>query len=623
MKMKPIFILLFFVTFSVAAQSQTASDDSLYIRQNYTKIERYITMRDGVKLFTAIYTPTDKSEKYPFVMERTPYACDPYGENNYATRRLGPSKKMMQEKYIFVYQDVRGRYMSEGDFVEVTPHKATKTSKQDIDESSDTYDTIEWLLKNIANNNGNVGMYGISYPGFYATAALPQSHPALKAVSPQAPVTDEFEGDDAYHRGAFFLLDNFSFSNYFDAPRKGLVQDYEPLFEYNEKDAYSFFLKLKTLKNINAKYFPNGKIWKEYQNHVTYDSYWKTRNIRPHLKNTKPAVLVVGGWFDAEDLFGTLATYQAIEKQNADNNNRLVMGPWTHGAWASPTWQSYATHSFGSNLNQYYQEEIEAKFFSEYLKNKDKCTLAEATVFDAGTNQWNSYDQWPPKNASTQRFYFQANGGLAPQMPSENKGMDTYVADPNHPVPYIDGYQGHRRNDYMVADQRFASSRPDVLTYQTDVLEEDLKLTGNVVANLFVSTTGTDADFVVKIIDVLPDTMPNPKPNPKGIQMAGFQRLVRAEVLRGKFRERFDVPIPFKPNKITPIRLQLNDVAHTIRKGHRLMIQVQSSWFPLVDLNPQVFMDIPKATEKDFHTATNTVYRAGKNGSFVEFQRIK
>jgi putative CocE/NonD family hydrolase len=402
-----------------------------------------------------------------------------------------------------------------------------------------------------------------------------------------------------------------------------LVQDYTPLFEYKEKDAYSFFLKLKTLKNINAKYFQTGKIWKEYQNHTTYDSYWKARNIRPHLKNIKPAVLVVGGWYDAEDLFGTLATYQAIEKQNETNNNRLVMGPWTHGAWASPTWQNYATHSFGSNLNQYYQEEIEAKFFSEYLKSKDKCTLAEATVFDAGTNQWNSYDQWPPKNATTERFYFQENGGLAAQSPSESKGTDTYISDPNHPVPYIDGYQGYRRSDYMVADQRFASSRPDVLTYQTEVLQEDLMLTGNIIANLFVSTTGTDADFIVKIIDVLPDTMPNAKPNPKGILMAGFQRLVRAEVLRGKFRERFDLPLPFKPNKITPVRLQLNDVAHTIRKGHRLMIQVQSSWFPLVDLNPQVFMDIPKATEKDFHKATHTIYRSVKNASFVEFQRIK
>ena len=602
-----------------AATASYAQNQSNFVKDNYTKIDTAIIMRDGIKLYTVIYMPKDESQSYPFLMERTPYSAGPYGADQYP-REVGPNAGLMKEKYIFVNQDVRGRYMSEGINLEVTPYIADKKTKKDVDESSDTYDTVDWLLKNIKNNNGRVGLAGISYPGFYATACLPGAHPAIKAVSPQAPVTDEFIGDDANHNGAFFLLDNFGFMNFFDMERNGPVKDYgKPVFTASIKDAYQFYLKMDNIKNTNsAKYYNNKSvIWNEYLQHDTYDSYWKARNIRPHLKNISIPTLVVGGWFDAEDLFGALHTYEAIEKQSPNNNNRLVMGPWTHGAWASEEWTKFATHEFSSNTSKYFQDSLETKFFNYYLKDKGNFAAAEATIFETGSNQWKDYAAWPPKNASPVEYYFNNQNKLSTKKESNKTGFDEYVSDPNKPVPYTNGIFGRRNNEYMAEDQRFAAIRPDVVVFETEVLAEDMVLAGRIIADLYVSTSSTDADFIVKLIDVLPDTATTAKGSPRGFSMAGLQRLVRAEVMRGKFRNNPEKPEPFVPNKISEVKFDLNDVAHTFKKGHKIMVQVQSSWFPLIDRNPQKFMRIPDATEKDFQKATIRIYHDAVNASKI------
>jgi len=576
-------------------------------------------MRDSAKLFTAIYEPKDNFQAYPILIERTPYSCSPYGEDKFPGR-LGPNTDLMKEKYIVVYQDVRGRYKSEGSFREMTPAIDNKRSNKDVDESSDAYDTIEWLLKN-TKNNGRAGLWGISYPGFYASASLPGAHPAIKAVSPQAPVTDEFIGDDCNHNGAYYLLDNFSFYNYFDGEKDQDGDNYKPLFRAEIKNAYDFFLKMGTLKNANAVEYFNGRgIWGQTLVHDTYDTFWRARNIRPHLKNIKPAVLVVGGWFDAEDMFGALRTYEAIEKLSPKNNNRLVMGPWTHGAWAASTWTKFGSYDFANNLNQYYKDEIETKFFNFYLKDKGDFNLSEATVFDTGTNQWKQYPEWPPANMQNTTFYFQNDGNLSTKKPTEKNNCTEYISDPANPVPYTNRMTGGRNNEYLVEDQRFASKLPGVIVFQSEILEKDIVITGRIRANLFVSTTGTDADFIVKLIDVLPDSTSSHGGNS---QMAGFERMVRAEVFRGKFRKSFEEPQPFTPGRIEKVSFDLNEVAHTFKKGHRLMVQVQSSWFPIVDRNPQKFVKIPEANEDDFQKATIRIYHNAKNASNVILPILK
>jgi putative CocE/NonD family hydrolase len=653
--------LLIGLTFSVLAASAqaptaTRAQDSAFVRQNYRKVEQLIQMRDGVRLATILYVPrdADQAHPYPFLMERTPYSAGPRGADTYPLRGPGPSRELSQEKYIFVYQDVRGRYLSEGQFEEVTPaltgspKPGLKGQNAPHDESTDTYDTIEWLLKNVPGNNGKVGIMGISYPGFYATASLPGAHPALKAVSPQAPVTDEFIGDDARHNGAFFLLDNFSFTNYFDAPRPQPVAEYKELFDLKLTDAYQFFLKLGPLKNANApQYFSNrARIWNEYLQHDTYDAYWQARNIRPHLTGVRPAVLVVGGWYDAEDLFGALHTYQAIEKQNPKATNRLVLGPWTHGAWARPEWRKFGPYDFDQNTAQHYRQTLETPFFNYYLKGKGSFNPAEATVFDTGLNQWKDYPTWPPQAVENRSMFLAASGFLASakenetyqalntsdphitRAPGFDKSasalrFDEYVSDPAHPVPYTAAIQGGRNNEYMLEDQRFAAQRPDVLTYQTEPLTEDLTVAGPLGVDLWVSTSGTDADFVVKLIDVLPDDTPAPVPNPKNVQLAGAQRLVRADVFRGRFRNSFTQPEAFQPNVPTEVKYELNDVLHTFKKGHRLLVQVQSTWFPLVDLNPQQFVNISTADAADFKKATIRIYHEPGRASAVRLPVLK
>ncbi len=618
--MNPLKIYLFAITWFLCITSQGQENlNAVFVKENFTKMDTLISMRDGIKLYTIIYIPKDVSEKYPFLMERTPYSASPYGKDNYAGR-LGPDVNLMKEKYIFVYQDVRGRYMSEGVNLEVTPYIPDKKNKKQVDESSDTYDTIDWLLKNIKNNNGRIGLYGISYPGFYATASLPGAHPAIKAVSPQAPVTDEFVGDDANHNGAFFLLDNFDFMNYFGKERSGSVQDYgSGMFAANTYDIYDFFLKLGPLKNTqSSKYFDHRSyIWNEYLQHDIYDSYWKSRNIRQHLSNIKVPVMIVGGWFDAEDLFGALHTYEAIETQSAANKNYLVMGPWTHGAWAGSAWNKFGSYDFGTNLNEYFKDSLETKFFNYYLKDKGNFNVSEATVYETGTCEWKHFNKWPPANTTPVSYYFRNNNDLSLEKENNKNGFDEYVSDPGKPVPYTNGIYSRRNNEYMVEDQRFTAIRPDVLVYETDTLNENVTLAGKIIADLFVSTTSTDADFIVKLIDVLPDNSITPPGTTKGITMAGFERLVRAEVMRGKFRNSYEKPEPFIPNKIAEVKINLNDVCHTFKKGHRIMVQVQSSWFPLVDRNPQKFMRIPDADENDFQKATIRVYHDEESESKI------
>lgn len=600
------------VSAPLTPEQQHAQELAEFVKANYTKYEYQIPMRDGKRLFTAVYEPKDFSEKWPIMLNRTPYSVGPYGVNNYKTS-LGPSEKFTREKFIFVYQDVRGRYLSEGTFVDVRPHIANKRGPQDVDESSDTYDTIEWLIHHIPNNNGKTGISGISYPGFYASAGCVDAHPALKACSPQAPVTDWFVGDDFRHNGTIYLPHAFNFMNVFGRPRPDPVKpnDIAPVLNENKVDAYRFFLEAGPLANINEKYFKNNvAFWSEMLKHPNYDEFWQSRDIRRHFRNVKPAVLTVGGWFDAEDLFGALNVYKAIEKQNPGADNRLVMGPWFHGGWSRGDGDHLGFVNFDSKTSEFFREKIEFPFFNYYLKEKgDGNKLPEAYVFETGTNIWRAQDAWPPKTAAPKSLYFLPNGKLSFTAPADSAGFDEYISDPAKPVPYIAGYKPGMTREHMVEDQRFASSRPDVLTYQTEPLDGEVTLAGPITASLFVSTTGTDADWVVKLIDVYPDDFPNPEPNPADVTMGGYEQLVRGEAFRGRYRKSFEKPEPFTPGKMDKVEYVLPDVYHTFRRGHRIMVQVQSSWFPLVDRNPQSYVDIANARAADFVKATQRVYR--------------
>lgn len=567
-------------------------------------------MRDGVKLFTAIYTPKDQAQSYPIILNRTPYSVSPYGPDAYRDA-LGPSDHFQKEKFIFVYQDVRGKFMSEGEWVEVRPYKPKKSGPKDIDETTDTYDTVEWLVKNIPNNNGRVGMWGISYPGFYTSMGIIDAHPALKAASPQAPIADWFIGDDFHHNGAFFLPHAFNFFATLGKPRPQPTTEFPPRFVHGTPDGYRFFLDLGPLPNANKKYLKNEiAFWNDLLSHPNYDDYWQSRNIRPHLRNIKPAVMVVGGWFDAENLFGALNTYKTIESTNPGARNTLVMGPWFHGGWARSEGDVLGGVSFGQKTSLAYRETVELPFFNCLLKDKCGAQLPEATVFETGSNQWRRYDTWPPKNVEPREIYFSANGGLSFTAPQDSAtSFDEYVSDPAHPVPFINSIAIGMTREYMTDDQRFAATRPDVLVYQTEALDGDVTLAGPIKATLYVSTSGTDSDFVVKLIDVFPNDAPE--------AMAGYQMLVRGEPMRARFRNSYSKPEAMEPGKVTKVEFTLPDVNHSFLRGHRIMIQVQSSWFPLVDRNPQKFVDIYQAKETDFQKATQRVYRAGANASHL------
>lgn len=572
-----------------------------YVKTHFQKIEHYIPMRDGTNLFTVIYVPKDKSSKYPILLNRTPYTVAPYGPEK-SKSSLGSFPAMTKAGYIFVYQDVRGKWLSEGTFENVRPTK-TATNGFQIDESSDTYDTIDWLLTHVDNNNGKVGMYGISYPGFYATAGLINSHPALKAVSPQAPVTDWFVGDDFNHGGALFLMDAFRFMYTFDAPRPVPINNANGPkgFQLAHKDFYKFFMDNPTLSGLKSKYLSHTvKFWDDLAKHNTRDSFWVSRSISEQLNDVKPAVMVVGGLFDAEDTYGAFETYRQIERRNPKSNNILVAGPWYHGGWVRSAGDSFGDIQFGEKTSSYYQEQLELPFFEYYLKGKGDFKPAEANIFITGSNHWHKFSQWPPKETQQHSMYLTAEGELTQVIGTSIASEISYSSDPNKPVPFQEGIISDRSREYMIADQRFVANRPDVLVFQSAVLSEDMTLAGPVLADLFVAMTGTDADFVVKLIDVYPDSSTAVSPRNEKTVMANYQMLVRGEVLRGKFRNDFSRPEPFVPHVISHVKVNLPDVAHTFKKGHRIMVQIQHSWFPLVDRNPNQYMNIYQAKATDY-----------------------
>jgi uncharacterized protein len=597
----------------------------------YTKFELEIPMRDGVKLLAAVYLPKGATERLPILLVRTPYSLGPYGPDRFpddkSSSRLEAtfSKELMQGGYILVLEDVRGRYMAHGEFANVRPIARPGGGPKATDESTDAYDTIEALVRRVPGHNGRVGILGISYPGFYAACALVGAHPALRAVSPQAPIVDWFVGDDAHHNGALMLQQTFNFLSYIGAPRTGPTKEHPRPFDHGTPDAYEFFLELGPLPNANARHF-KGKIafWNELVKHGTYDDFWRDRRLTPHVRAVRPAVLTVGGWFDAEDLYGTLELHRAIERSGPRGANLLVMGPWFHGGWKRSDGDSLGPVPFRVKTAADFREKMELPFFNAHLKGRGRVALSKATVFETGTNEWRSFDAWPPRRARAERLCLGAGGrlhvGAAPAaaVGASAAGFDEYVSDPRRPVPYTASVGIRTPHEFMTEDQRPAASRPDVLVYQTAPLEQDLTLAGPIVPKLFVSTSGTDSDFVVKLVDVYPPDFPDPVPNPREIRMGGYQQLVRGDVMRGKFRRSLSNPEPFVPGQVTPLELVLPDVLHTFRRGHRVMVQIQSSWFPLVDRNPQRFVDIYAAKESDFQKATERVYHAPDHPSCLE-----
>lgn len=608
-----ILAIILFISFVSFAQ------DENFVKENYNKTETTITMRDGVKLFTVIYSPKDTSKKYPILFQRTPYSCAPYGEDQFRSK-ISPNEFLMKEGNIVVYQDVRGRWMSEGVYDNMRAYIPNKTGTQ-FDEASDTYDSIDWMIKNIANNNGNVGTWGISYPGFYATYSLLDSHPALKAVSPQAAIGDFFF-DDFHHNGAY-LLSYWRITPLFGHEKTEPTD--KPWFNFPElgtKDQYQFFLDAGPLSNLDTYYKEDNVFWQQLKDHPNYDEFWQSRGIIQHLKDIKPAVMFVGGLFDAEDLYGPFNAYQAVEK-NSTNYNTIVFGPWSHGDWARPTErQAIGNIYFGDNISIDYQRDVETKFFNRFLKENgnEDTTLPEAYMFETGTNQWKSYTQWPPQNTEKKAFFLQSDQRLNDKE-EKSSSFEEFVSDPKKPVPYSEDIKMvFTPRKYMTDDQRFAARRPDVLVFETPVLTEDITMTGSILAKLMVSTTGTDADWIVKVIDVFPPDAEDYPETQEYLKMSNYFMMVRSEVMRGRFRNSFINPEPFIPNEKTAVNITLQDVNHTFKKGHKIQIQVQSTWFPLIDLNPQTFVpNIFKAKEEDFKKQTHKVY----NDSSIEFTVLK
>lgn len=631
-----LFLLMFFwfvrLDSAVLGQSDPRAD---FIRAKYSKTELRIPMRDGVKLFTVVYVPNDPSPQasYPILLSRTPYSVGPYGVGAHKTR-LGPSASFEEKKYIFVFQDVRGRYMSEGEFVNMRPSLGAGDAVGDlggtrrdsaIDESTDTYDTIDFLVKHVPGNNGRVGQWGISYPGFYTSAGAINSHPALRAVSPQAPIADWFF-DDFHRNGAFVLPMAFNFFSSFGKSRPGPTTESAVGFSHPTRDGYQFFLDLGPLGNVDKKYFKEEiAFWNDLESHPNYDEFWQARNLLPHLKNIQAAVLTVGGWYDTEDLYGPLATYSAIEKQNPNISNSLVMGPWYHGQWAGDDGTKLGQSEFGFATSLWFQEHVLLPFFEHHLRGEGKGYFQEMTAFETGSNRWRLFDTWPPREVRPTPFYF-AEGGKLGQEAAGGKDAnsesvrDTFPSDPRKPVPYTMEITNNWARDYVTEDQRFASWRPDVLVYRSEVLEEPITIAGAIPVELWVATNESDADWVVKIIDEHPGIQgaANRKADPKESLNSGKHELIRAGVLRGRFREGFSDPIPMQPNEPTKVSFELNDVCHTFGRGHRIMIHVQSSWFPFIDRNPQRFVpNIFLAQEEDFQPAIHTVFLGGSKASQI------
>jgi len=619
-----LFLRLVLLSLGLPLGAQDTSD-AFDVKAHYEKREYQLSMRDGAKLFTSVYMPRDTTQDYPILLLRTPYGVAPYGPDTYRNELL-PSLQFAKSGYIFVFQDVRGRYRSEGNFVHMTPQKGAGHGPSDVDESTDAYDTIDWLIKNLPHNNGRVGIWGISYSGFYTAAGIIGGHPALKAASPEAPQADWFIGDDTHHHGEFFLASTFNFMA--QCGRRGTTSAMScgEEFNFGTPDGYKFFLDLGPLSNADRRYF-HGDVpgWTEMMKHGNYDQYWQSRNLLPHLQNIWPTVMSVGGWYDANDLYGALQVYEAIRHQSPETPDILVVGPWSHGQWLLDDGEALGPLRFGSKTSEYFRENILFPFFEHYLKGKGDPKLPGAYVFETGTNRWRSFDTWPPQDIAPRSIYLREHQALSYDPPKDASAgaFDEYVSDPARPVPFIPGLSTHMDPDYMAQDQRFAATRPDVLVYQSDVLTEDLTIAGPIIPALFVSTSGTDSDWVVKLIDAYPDDTPD-NPSGPGQQiphrdhMGGFQLLVRGDVMRGKFRNSFEKPEPFTPGKVSEVEFTMPDVLHTFLRGHRIMVQIQSSWFPLVDRNPQKFEDIYHASASDFQKATERVYRSASQASKIQ-----
>ncbi|HET8838671.1 MAG TPA: CocE/NonD family hydrolase [Flavobacteriaceae bacterium] len=605
------FALFSFWSFVVGAQSW----ENYEVADHYTKQEVDIVMRDGIKLHTTIYSPKDASQDYPMILKRTPYSSRPYGESKFP-RRIGPNPFLMMQGNIFVVQDVRGRWMSEGDYDNMRPYIPNKKGNQ-TDEASDTYDTIDWLVKNVKNNNGKVGVWGISYPGFYTTYALLSGHPALKAASPQASISDFFF-DDFHHNGAFLLSYFKAVSLFGNQNEKPANERWFEIPEFPGNDQYQFFLDHTPISKLDSIY-PDNFFWEQLKEHPNYDEFWQKRNILQYLKDIKPAVLFVGGLFDAEDLYGPFNSYQTIEK-SSNNYNTIAYGPWSHGDWARMVKrQAVGNVYFGDYINRDFQKNVVTPFFNHFLKG-EKMDLPEAKMYDTGTREWKSYSEWPPKNAKKKKFYLGDNEKFATEPKAET--VQKFVSDPNKPVPYlnIDKEVVFTPREYMTGDQRFAARRPDVLVFETEVLEEDMTLTGEIIANLKVATTGSDADWIVKLIDVYPPDAEDYPETRKGLHMGNYHLMVRSEVMPARFRNSFEHPEPMKPNKKTEVEVKLQDVHHTFKKGHKLQIQIQSSWFPLINLNPQTYVpNIFLATENDYQKQTHSVF----GDSYIELMVLE
>ena len=596
-------------------------DPAAYAKRHYTKAEYRVPMRDGVTLFTSVYSPRDTTRTYPILLVRTPYSVRPYGSDEY-TSRLLPAPAAWEEGFIFVFQDVRGKQMSEGEFVNMRPHNPNKRTATDVDESSDTYDAIEWLVSNIDNNNGKVGQWGISYPGFYTAAGMIDAHPALVASSPQAPIADWFF-DDFYHHGAFFLPHCFNFFASFGLPREGLTTERNDRFDHGTPDGYQFFLDVGPLKNLNDEYLHDEvAFWNEILQHPTRDAFWQARDLTPHLKNVSPNVMTVGGWYDAEDLYGTFATYRATEAQNPNVNNRLVIGPWRHGGWARDDGSKLGNIHFSPGVSDYFTQQILLPFWRHTLKGAPDPNLPEAVMYETGANQWRTFDQWPPA-ARTERSLYLTPGGMlswnAPTPTSSGPEFDQYISDPAKPVPYTETINTGMTRAYMTDDQRFAARRPDVLTYTTNVFDKDMTLAGPMTADLWVSTSGTDSDFVVKLIDIFPPDAEDFEGMEDGQHLGNYHMMVRSEAFRARYRNSYENPEPFVPDEPTHVTIRLQDVLHTFKKGHKMQVQIQSTWFPMMDRNPQTFVkNIFFADEEDFVKATQRVYGSARYPSTLK-----
>jgi uncharacterized protein len=601
-----------------APLTDAEKEQSAYTRSHYTKYEFEIPARDGAKLFTIVYAPKDSTHAWPIMMKRTPYGIPPYGIDSFMTS-IGPTDLFAKEGFIFVYQDTRGRGMSEGSFEDIPPQNVVPN------DATDTWDTIDWLLRNVPRHNGKVGMWGSSYNGFTAGCSLIDSHQALKAVSPQAPTAEQGNGDDAYHNGCFCLAAEFNFYATF-TPRAGgpaPVAGWPPGFDYGTPDMYEFFLRLGPLSNANSRYFKNAnRYWNALLAHPNYDQWWQDRSLSRYMDKVKPAVLVVGGWFDAQDLTGPFALFNAIESRHPGASNTLVVGPWKHSGWYYDPGDTLGNLSFNLKTGEYYREHIELAFFKRNLKAEDVPEFPKAIVFETGTNEWRRLPAWPP--AGVERRLFLREGGQLSFEAADVAGFDEYVSDPARPVPVLPEFNTNPPFNYFMAeDQRFASRRPDVLVYATGELEQDIVVAGEVEPVLTVSTSGTDSDFVVKLIDVYPNDYPDTEPTPDKpavVRRGGYQQLVRGEPFRGKFRNSTPekpAPVAFKPGETTVIQFRMPAVFHAFRRGHRIMIHIQSSWFPLVDRNPQKFVDIPNARPEDFVKANQKIYRGGAAGSHI------